>query len=129
MFWGSPVNGRYLVSDDETTVERTARADVDESTETTVSESDAAGASEPDPPRSETEFDRAAESFLELESDLDGLMSDDDVDVGQFRGVVVDADRVDADAVPQGYPVDVRTDRALALRVDRGGEETTVYLA
>lgn len=74
-------------------------------------------------------FDSAAESFLELEADLDRTLDGDETTApGQFRGLVVDAERVDATVVPDEYPVVIDTDQAIAFRVDRGGSETTVYL-
>jgi hypothetical protein len=72
--------------------------------------------------------DDAAETFLELDDDLD--VTPETVATGDTRrGLVVDAERVDAGSVPAGYPLSATTDRAVALTVDFGDETTTVYLA
>jgi hypothetical protein len=75
------------------------------------------------------EHDEVAESFLQLEAELDVEQTADRDETATRRGIVVDNDRVDTSEVPEEYPVDVNTDAALALTVDLGDEETTVYFA
>ena len=79
-------------------------------------------------PENRRTADDAAETFLELDDDLDTTPEPADSD-GPRRGLVVDADRIDAAAVPEGYPLSATTDRVIALTVDFGSETTTVYLA
>jgi hypothetical protein len=70
--------------------------------------------------------DRAADSFLELESELD---VEDAPETGRTTGLVVDAATVPAAEVPASYPVDVTTTSVLALTLDTaGGREVTAYL-
>lgn len=64
-----------------------------------------------------TDADRAADSFLSLESDFRGLRGGPD----RLSGFAVDVSRVAAADVPDGYPVTITTDEALRLRV-RGEE-------
>lgn len=74
-------------------------------------------------------YDDVAESFLGLEADLDGSRSDGAPAEGErVHGLVTGAERVGAAAVPEGYPLEGETDRALALAVEFGDEETTAYL-
>jgi len=64
----------------------------------------------------------AADSFLDLEADLDGVEGD------RVRGRAVDVERVPAGAVPTDYPVTITTEEALALTLEcRDGSEATVY--
>lgn len=66
----------------------------------------------------------AADSFLKLESRLgQGAIS------GRVRGRAVDVERVPASAVPGDYPVEIRTEEALALSVEVDGERVPVYFA
>lgn len=74
-------------------------------------------------------YDDAAESFLELEADLDADLGGTDTGRDTRRGLVVDGDRIDASEVPDGYPIAIRGEEALALTVDRGDGETTAYVA
>lgn len=71
--------------------------------------------------------DDAAETFLELDADLDST-AETPLD-GLRRGLVADAARVDAAAVPGGYPLSAETEQAVELTVDFGDGTTTVYLA
>jgi hypothetical protein len=107
------------VAEDDRTVERV----------NPESGSDRAGVEDTDPDSTaDTDPDSAAASFFELDDQLDRSTGPDPV-AGLRRGLVVDAGRVDATAVPEGYPLDARTDEAVALTVDFGTETTTVYLA
>jgi hypothetical protein len=105
------------VVEDERTVEPTSG---DESVDRTTEDEH--------PLHDERTPDDAAETFLELDDDLE-LRAESGATGGPRRGLVVDADRVDAGSVPAGYPLSATTDRAVALTVDFGGETTTVYLA
>lgn len=79
---------------------------------------------------SDTTPDATAESFFELDDDLDTISGPAETGRGgRRRGVVAGADRVDSASVPDGYRLDAETDRVLALTVDFGVETTTVYLA
>lgn len=66
--------------------------------------------------------DDSVESFLTLEGDLADAIDADPVETPTYARVV-DADKVDADAVPADYPFAVDTDAALALQVDLGNLE------
>lgn len=70
------------------------------------------------------EVDDAADSFLELESQFTTRALP-----GRVRGRAVDVERVPASAVPADYPVDIRTEEALALTVAVDGERVAVYFA
>lgn len=71
---------------------------------------------------STADLDRAAESFLALEEDLDpGDVS------GTARGRAVDVERVPAGSVPDSYPVEIRTAEALALTLEVEGERVDAY--
>lgn len=107
------------MAEDERTVEQTGG---DESVDRTTTAGDEHASTDERTP------DDAAETFLELDDDLDQT-PEPDVAGGPRRGLVTDADRVDAGSVPAGYPLSATTDRAVALTVDFGGETTTVYLA
>jgi len=70
--------------------------------------------------------DEAAESFLDLEAQLRGTSG------ATVRGRAVDVEKVPAGDVPAGYPVEIATAEALALRlvVDAADErEVVVYFA
>lgn len=68
------------------------------------------------------DVDRAAESFLEVEAALaTGAAS------GSVRGRAVDVERVPAAAVPETYPVEIRSEEALALSLDVDDEPAVVY--
>lgn len=103
------------MSEDERTVERA------DDVEREATQRPTAHADDLDP-------DAAAESFLELDEDLD-VTPDTDGTGGRRRGIVADADRVSTDRVPEGYPLSTATERAVALTVDFGDGTTTVYLA
>lgn len=68
------------------------------------------------------DVDRAAESFLDIESQLRTSGPT------KRRGRAVDVERIPAEKVPENYPVEMTTPEALALRlvVDEQ-RETTVY--
>jgi hypothetical protein len=104
------------VTDDERTVERTR--DVDESEPSTSGESDPSVLNTDDP-------DAAAAAFHELDAALD---LDAEAPAERRRGLVVDAQRTDASAVPSGYPLAGDPDEVVALTVDTGEDERTVYL-
>jgi hypothetical protein len=70
--------------------------------------------------------DDAAERFLDLDADLD---TGPTVETGTDRGLVVDADRRERGAIPDGYPLAKPTDEVLALTVDTGMDERVVYLS
>jgi len=72
----------------------------------------------------ERSVDTAAESFVAVEDDL--APADES---GRVWGRAVDVDRVSASAVPEGYPVEIETDRALALELAVEGERVTAYFA
>lgn len=75
---------------------------------------------------SERTVDDAAESFLDLEAQLRGTGG------VPVRGRAVDVAKVDADAVPADYPVEIATAEALALTLvvdDADEREVTVYFA
>ncbi len=64
----------------------------------------------------------AAESFLDLESELTNIDGD------RVRGRAIDVERIPAETVPADYPVTITTPQALALTLElRTGEETRVY--
>lgn len=70
--------------------------------------------------------DQAADSFLELEAELD---VEDAPETGRTTGMVVDAETVPAAEVPASYPVDVTTESVLALTFETAaGREVTAYL-
>lgn len=72
--------------------------------------------------------DDVADSFLDLEAQRDRDRGAEDPS-GRTRGLVVDAERVPAGAVPADYPGPVEGERPLALTVELpGGTRTTVYL-
>jgi hypothetical protein len=101
------------VSEDERTVERPAED------ETTADESGGRGKVDLD---TTADLDRAAQRFLDLEGDLggeSGLAS---------QGIVVDAERVDRSAAPADYPFGGDPTEVLALTVDTGDGEQTVYV-
>jgi len=88
-------------------------------------ESDATA--ERDPSETATRsHDDAARSFVELDAELD---TGPTVETGRDTALVVDAERRDRGAVPEGYPLGARTDEVLALTVDTGLDERVVYLA
>lgn len=70
-----------------------------------------------------SEFDGAAERFLELESQLDAGPDATGV------GLIVDAERVDAASVPADYPLSGDPTEALALTVEAGDRRVQTYLA
>lgn len=126
------------MSDDE--AERTIAADAEvdgsettsagaEGTETASADS-AADASAASPTSQsagldeETDVERAADSFLALESELQGLDGGPD----GLSGYAADVERVPATEVPDGYPVTITTEEALRLRVrgDAGAETATL---
>lgn len=73
--------------------------------------------------------DAVADSFLDLEAELDRDPETEDRP-GRTRGLVVDAERVPAEAVPADYPAAVGGERPLALTVELpAGTRTTVYLS
>lgn len=115
------------MAEDERTVEST-----DDERETTRRQSAgddrSADAADEAPTDAVSTPDDVAETFLELDDDLD-LTLDTDQTGDSRRGLVVDADRVSTDEVPQGYPLPSSTDQAVALTVDFGEKTTTVYLA
>lgn len=61
----------------------------------------------------QTAVDDAAESFVSLEQELQGMRGTPDRPIG----AISDVERVPATAVPEGYPVRLSTDEALRLRV------------
>lgn len=109
---------------DVTEKERTVESTVDQPEATAIEETtaDHGDVSLPE----EQGYDDAAESFLELEADFDAEL-DETPDRDGRRGLVTDGERIDASAVPDGYPTELRSDDALALTVDLGDGETTVY--
>jgi len=70
--------------------------------------------------------DAAAESFLELDAELDTGPA---AETGTDSGLVVDAGTVDPGTLPDGYPLDTVTDEVLELTVDTGLDERVVYLS
>jgi hypothetical protein len=79
------------------------------------------------PTESTAAADRTAESFLELEGELDDGA---DPTSGRATGLVVDAATVPAARVPDGYPLRTGVEEALALTLAiDDGRETTAYLA
>ncbi len=71
---------------------------------------------------SREDLDSAAESFLTLEDDLDaGEVS------GTAWGHAVDVERVPAGSVPDTYPVEIRSEEALALALDVDGDRVRAY--
>lgn len=75
----------------------------------------------------ESDADSVAETFVELDDDLE-RPTPGGTD-GRRRALVVDADRVDAADVPDTYPLAVETEQAIELTVDFGMETATAYLA
>lgn len=117
-----------IVAEDERTVEPTDERAETGGTSQTSETGDAIGEPDDAPADQRRTPDDAAETFLELDADLD-VAPEPDHTAGPRRGLVVDAARVDADAVPSGYPLSATTDRAVELTVDFGDGTTTVYLA
>jgi hypothetical protein len=72
-------------------------------------------------PPEESSVDRAAASFLALESELRDL----DGDAGRLSALAEDVERIPASAVPADYPIAITTDEALRLHV-RPSEVTDV---
>ena len=74
-----------------------------------------------------SDADGIASTFHELDADLDrpaaGAPSE------PRRAIVADAERIDSTAVPDTYPLEARTEEAIALTVDFGTETETAYLA
>jgi len=68
------------------------------------------------------EIEDATDSFLELESEFGT-----ETLTGRARSRAVDVERVPVSAVPDGYPVEIRTEQALALSVEVDGERVPVY--
>lgn len=90
-----------------------AREDEQEVTEPAPTASD--GAQELDDHGETTDkeaFDHAAESFVELEQELQGAG-----DGMRGQGRAVDVDRVPTTEVPEDYPAPIETEEALALRL------------
>lgn len=112
------------MAEDERTVEATETDDVDGESSAGASSTGDGGISL----GADRKPDDAAETFLALDDEL-ALTPETDTTSGPRRGLVVDAERVDAGSVPAGYPLSATTDRAVGLAVDFGGETTTVYLA
>lgn len=100
--------------------ENGASADED-GTETRVEESNASTRGTVD---AAADIEDAADSFLELESELGA-----ETLPGRIRGRAVDVERVPASDVPDGYPVETETEEALALSVKIDGERAPVYFA
>ncbi len=99
-----------------------------EEVEASHSEDSVEPAGEDQPPRVATDqaadMEDAATSFLEVESRIGtGTAS------GQVLGRAVDVERVPASAIPADYPVEIRTEEALALAVDVDDERVPVYFA
>lgn len=113
-----------IVAEDERTVESTADEGTDGAASTGEDGTGGESLAEDGVRTGERTPDDAAETFLELDEALD--LDDDE---RTRRGLVVDADRRDAGAVPSGYPVAGDPDEVVALTVDAGERETTVYLA
>lgn len=87
---------------------------------TAVQETDAASPTGPEPERDDV--DRAAESFLDLESELTGS----DIS-SRVWGQAVDAEVLPASDAPEAYPTEVTTDETLALYLDVDGRRVAVY--
>ena len=81
-----------------------------------------AGSREAANPGAAGDVDDAASSFLELESHFGA-----DTPPGRLRGQAIDVERVPASTVPDDYPVDIRTEEAIALSLDVDGERVDVY--
>ncbi len=76
-----------------------------------------------------SEFDRTTSEFLDVESDVEEFSGSAWVGAGDTTAVVVGVQRVDSDAVPDGYPLDVETDEALQLTVEPSpGSEAVVFV-
>jgi hypothetical protein len=112
------------VAEDERSVEETATDEIIEESSTGTSST---GEGRPSLGADRTPDD-AAETFLELDDELD-LPPETPESSEPRRGLVVDAERVEAASVPAGYPLSARTDRAVALAVDLGEATITVYLS
>lgn len=85
-----------------------------------LQETDAAVPGAPEHPHEGA--DRAAESFLDLESELTGGDPS-----SRVWGQAVDAEVLPASDVPETYPIEVTTDEALALYLDVDGRRVVVY--
>lgn len=96
--------------------------------EQTVERPDGREAGKPAASDADTARDEAAQSFFNLDEDLNSVPTSSETGAGLRRGLVVDAERIDRSAVPDGYPIEELSDRAVALTVDFGVETTTVYL-
>jgi len=90
----------------------------------TEMDQEAAGASTRESADQAAEVDDAADAFLELESQFTIRTLP-----GRVRGRAVDVERVPTPAVPADYPVEIRTDEALALAVEIDDERVPVYFA
>jgi hypothetical protein len=76
-----------------------------------------------------SEFDRTTNEFLDVESDVEEFSGSAWVGAGDTTAVVVGVQRVDSDAVPDGYPLDVETDETLQLTVEPSpGSEAVVFV-
>lgn len=74
---------------------------------------------------SATASEEAADSFLELEGELE---ADEPPAADRTTGLVVDAETVPATEVPSSYPLAPTTDAVLALTLDTAAGEMTAYL-
>lgn len=75
-------------------------------------------------------MDERAEDVLSLEEELTDLPgASADIDEKKATGQVTEVDRLDADQVPDAYPVRIDTNEAIAFRVTiDANRESTVYL-
>lgn len=112
------------MSEDERTVEAPAEEPAVETGEEPVEhEGGGKSASTAEDLSPTAELDRAAERFLDLEGELGaGGRS-------VASGIVTDAERVERSAAPADYPFEGDPAELLALTVDTGDGETTVYVA
>lgn len=120
---GRAAHDTTTVTDDEREVEATGERVIDrETVDAEVAGEEAAGTTQPSP-------DEAMDRFLELEAELAATDAATEPRDGRPVGLVVGAETVPADAVPDSYPTTVTTESALELRVVlRDSERTTVYL-
>lgn len=115
------------MSEDERTVEATAESGAERAGEAATESGETGTADgtveETDGLDPTSELDRAAERFLDLEGELGAGGR------GVARGIVTDAERVERSAAPADYPFEGDPAELLALTVDTGDGETTVYVA
>lgn len=109
----------------ELTVEADSHGETADDSQGTASDNDTKNAevAELEAQLSDEEFDHAAESFIEVEQELQGVN-----DSIRGRGQAIEVEKVPAEEVPDEFPVEIDSENALALRLSmvEAEEETIV---